>query len=496
MRAFAEAAGRFYQARPWQHLANEDLIVVDAPRAPKGMAHISVLGNGGQQFGFACFESRAAFERVLEMTDARHMRRAFGVTFGPVEDLPFDDVDLWEEHALPVAGPVAYPMAADIGRDAIRRPSARELTHMEALLRALADTTEADLDQARWDRQVETFDGPVTMSLSLPLLLEAEADDSPRASRGRRSGFVPNLAERGSVEIARFLEQREFASLDEINAALEEARQSGLFDQGAEEAAGRPLTPLEQAQELAYDAQEAEGRLRIKLARKALATSPDCADAYVVLGECAATPEAALDWYRQGIEAGERAIGSAFASLAGEFWGHLETRPYMRARLALAQTLYDLERLDEAIDHYRELLRLNPNDNQGARYLLLPALLEQGRDEDAEVLLGEYDGDIQAIWCFGAALWRFRSEGDGALARSELTSAVRRNPRVIDYLLDPDSMAGVMAPHFTLGSKEEAAYAAEELYDAFEKTIGAFDWLRAQEPRLRTRSKRKGKKKR
>src|SRR5260221_8438810 len=62
-------------------------------------------------------------------------------------------------------------------------------------------------------------------------------------------------------------------------------------------------------------------------------------------------------------------------------------RPYMRARLGLAQTLQSLGRDDEALNHYRELVRLNPNDNQGARYRLIVALLELDVDDDAGALL-------------------------------------------------------------------------------------------------------------
>ena len=59
----------------------------------------------------------------------------------------------------------------------------------------------------------------------------------------------------------------------------------------------------------------------------------------------------------------------------------------MRARFALAQALYQAGRRDEAIAHGRELLRLNPNDNQGVRYLLVHWLLETKRSDDAEALL-------------------------------------------------------------------------------------------------------------
>lgn len=297
-----------------------------------------------------------------------------------------------------------------------------------------------------------------------------------------------------SAEWARLFEGRSFESLDDANAEVQHAEADGVFEKDAAAAALRPLTPLEQAQELAYDAMEATGRLRTKLARRALALSTDCADACVVLGEESASPEEARDWYQRGVDAGARAIGADnFATLRGEFWGHLETRPYMRARLALAQALCELGQEKEALDHYRELLQLNPNDNQGVRYLLLPALLEHRQDADAERLLGEYDGDIQAMWPYARALRAFQLEGDGNRARAALKRAIGVNPFVVRYLLDPDAIPPDAPPHVALGSREEAAYVAEGLHTAFDVTPGALSWLQASGGRLDGPSKqRKG----
>jgi len=47
----------------------------------------------------------------------------------------------------------------------------------------------------------------------------------------------------------------------------------------------RELTPLERAQDLMYRAFDSTGEKRVTLARKALAISEDCADAYVLLAE-------------------------------------------------------------------------------------------------------------------------------------------------------------------------------------------------------------------
>ncbi|MEW5995961.1 MAG: hypothetical protein AB1744_16415, partial [Candidatus Zixiibacteriota bacterium] len=144
-------------------------------------------------------------------------------------------------------------------------------------------------------------------------------------------------------------------------------------------------TPVDQAQDIMYQAWDAaEPKRRVKLACKALEISEDCADAYVLLAEETATslPEA-IDLYRKGVEAGERAIGrEMFEEGIGHFWGILKTRPYMRARCGLAQCLWGTGQQMEAIEHYQEMLRLNPNDNQGIRYLLAACLLELDRDDD------------------------------------------------------------------------------------------------------------------
>ena len=488
LRAFADAAATFFRAAPWRHLTNEDLIVVNAPQVPKGMRHICVLGNAGQQFGLAFFESRQAFERIYTRPGAFPVRRAFGVTYGPIDDLPFADVDAWEDLGLPVVNPHGYPLAAELDSDGtMRRLNASELAAAEALLRALARAGEDELDSGSWQHVVETCAGAVTLELRLPHLLEAEGGKPS----GPKLGVMPRLAERATVRMARLFADQSFESLDEANAAIQRAEADGLLEKDPEAAAGRPLTALEQAQELAYDAMEATGRLKIKLARRALAVSLDCADACVILGEASASSQEARDWYQRGIDAGARAIGSEqFVVLQGEFWGHLETRPYMRARLALAQMLDELGRREEALDHYRELLRLNPNDNQGVRYLLLPALLEQHRAEEADRLLKDYAGDIQAMWPYAQALRAFQVDGDSASARAALRDAVRINPHVSRYMLDPDALPPDAPPHFALGSREEAAYVAEGLHAAYDATPGALSWIQAVGARLDRRPRR------
>src|SRR5712691_1619071 len=51
MRAFAAAARDFYQAAPWQHLSDADLIRVESPAVASGLRYLTVLGAPGPPFG-------------------------------------------------------------------------------------------------------------------------------------------------------------------------------------------------------------------------------------------------------------------------------------------------------------------------------------------------------------------------------------------------------------------------------------------------------------
>jgi hypothetical protein len=232
VRAFAEAAAVFHAAQPWDRLANEDLVAIDGEHVPPDLRFASVLGRSSELCGLSFFASRRAFERLFEETATQLVPdEANGVTFDTIESLPFADVDAWQDHALPVAAPDAYPLVAELRLDGpARRPTARELSFIEGVLRALAAATDDELDAGIWQARVETFDGPLDLRFSLPELLEAAAE----------------------------------------------------ADGDADTPSGR-TTPLQQAQQLADRAMDAPGRLRLKLARQALAISDQCADAWVIL---------------------------------------------------------------------------------------------------------------------------------------------------------------------------------------------------------------------
>lgn len=285
---------------------------------------------------------------------------------------------------------------------------------------------------------------------------------------------MPASMERTLADLTALLEEKDFDSIDEANAFLSEMMANG------EQPPHRAETPLARAQDLIYDAwEEPSERKRVQLARQALKLSPDCADAYVVLAEDSArTLAKAAELYAEGVAAGERALGpEIFEYEAGGFWGILETRPYMRARFGLADTLWELDRRDEAIDHLWAMLRLNPNDNQGLRYVLLGWLLERGEHAGVKRLLGQYRDEVSATWLYGAALHGFRDKGDNRRSRKLLHDALAANPYVPDYLLGWKQLPAQLPELIGLGDEREAVESAARLLVAWSETEGALDWL-------------------
>lgn len=136
---------------------------------------------------------------------------------------------------------------------------------------------------------------------------------------------------------------------------------------------------------MAHDAREAK-----KSFERGLRLDPDLANAYNGLAEVAilkGNAAAAEEYYRKAYEKAKARLGTE-EEKAFAWWGELRTRPYMRARKGLGLLLLEMRRYDEAIAEFKELLKRNPNDNQGVRYLVAPAFLLKG---DGEAALEEFE---------------------------------------------------------------------------------------------------------
>jgi tetratricopeptide (TPR) repeat protein len=308
------------------------------------------------------------------------------------------------------------------------------------------------------------------------------SDQQPKKRRGRAvppKSSVPasptnmrRANEQMLQNIGKLLQEREFGSAAEANDYLQQQLASGGIPTAA------AVNPLDRAQELMYDAWEATGARRVKLARQALEISPDCADAYVLLAEEARSLPEAKQLFEQGVRAGERALGpQMFEEDVGHFWGMIETRPYMRARAGLASCLWQLGERQVAIDHYVDMLRLNPGDNQGIRYVLANCLLRQGDDAALTKLLAAFKDDAMAEWQYTRALLAFRREGAGKKADAALKRALKQNMFVPAYLLGKKRLPRQLPGYIGFGDENEAVSYVAEALDVWRRTPGAIMWL-------------------
>lgn len=238
-------------------------------------------------------------------------------------------------------------------------------------------------------------------------------------------------------------------------------------------------TPLSKAQDLVYQAfDQPDPARRAEMAHEALKICPDCADALVLLAEQAPTRKEALDLYQRAVAAAERTLGpDIFRDEVGHFWGLLETRPYMRACEGLAHTLWILGHRDEAAERLQELLRLNPNDNQGVRYILADWLIDLNRDDELGRLLASFD-ESTAAWIYTRALSTFRQQGDSPEARTQLKAAQKANEYVPAMLLGEHPIPLEQPSYYQHGHEDEAIVYAQGGLSAWRSTPGALAWLR------------------
>jgi tetratricopeptide (TPR) repeat protein len=237
----------------------------------------------------------------------------------------------------------------------------------------------------------------------------------------------------------------------------------------------------ERAQRLVYDAWEAlTAEAEFDLMREALELDPTNVDALLYmlpLSEYEAEEE--IEALRNIVALGEKGL-RRFKEFAGRFWGFIETRPYMRARQMLAETLRVAGRIDEAIAEYEGMLTLNPNDNQGVRYHLLPYYLATNRFEQAAGLLAKYDEcEHNAVFAWGRVLLLFCRE-DMAEALTALAAARKQNPYMQGYIKGHRRLPSELPPGYSPGSREEAICFAEVLRGAWERHPKALAWLAAQ----------------
>lgn len=236
---------------------------------------------------------------------------------------------------------------------------------------------------------------------------------------------------------------------------------------------------LKRANHLLTMAFNSEGTERNTLARKALNANHDYVDAYIFLGDEAANTLDREQWYRMAVAAGRRVLGEDFLNEhEGEFWQIPKTRPFMDGLQGLADELLYQNREEEALLYYLELLRLNANDDQGARYAAFRIYAGRGLYQEGRELLQRFSNDTSPSWLYNDVLLTFLESGATDDAMAKLDKALISNSLICDLLLNPPDSINI--EQFDLGLVYEEADSFDYVISTahlWTEESGILDWM-------------------
>ncbi len=186
-----------------------------------------------------------------------------------------------------------------------------------------------------------------------------------------------------------FLKNNNVESIDEANDKLQKF--IGMYNNGEIEYEN---TPLDDAYEILEEAQNARNEKEaIKLAKKAYEKSPECFDAILFQCDLEENGIKRMKLLNDGLEFEKKRLTKEKyfdKENVGYFYAIFETRPYIRGLVIKAEYLLKEGKLSQAENICREVLRLNENDNLGARYLLMAIYATLEKENDMLKLYKKY----------------------------------------------------------------------------------------------------------
>lgn len=218
-------------------------------------------------------------------------------------------------------------------------------------------------------------------------------------------------------------------------------------------------TPKEKEQDLLQKAAEATStKKRIQLAEAALEIYPNSSDAYLILAEEAENEHEARASLKLGMDAGRRELGELFFEKnKGHFWELSETRPYIRICKSYAESCWFGGNGEEAAKTLEHILELNPEDNTGARYLLVAVYLYNNRLDDTDRMLKSFGkDDAAAAFAYDRIVLEYKRNGITSQLKMLYRIARNVNKHVPDYLLGGKRLPHSLPDFIGMGDANEA----------------------------------------
>lgn len=161
-------------------------------------------------------------------------------------------------------------------------------------------------------------------------------------------------------------------------------------------------------------------------------------------------------------------------------WGWIDNRPFLRACHGFALAYLARGNVGMALDVFRRILAVNPDDNLGIRALVVQCYFSLKRPEEVLAVCAEYPGDPMEQSLYGKALGLFQL-GRLEAARAALRQAVEELPLVAQELLKTRHRRprSLVPGHITYGGADQAYEYWREQGRFWNETPGAIEFLRA-----------------
>ena len=165
----------------------------------------------------------------------------------------------------------------------------------------------------------------------------------------------------------------------------------------------------------------------------------------------------------------------------GNFWGIVETRPYMRLRHAYMRTLMECRMLRRAAEECEEMLALCEDDNLGVRYDLmhLYAMLEE--EKPARAVMEKFHSEKETQMLLPFSILHFKlGHMDEALSALKRLSRVNKDTKKFLKAMMSEDIENVfpeMSPYGYRASCIEELFVEISSYPfLFENAFPYFDW--------------------
>ena len=189
--------------------------------------------------------------------------------------------------------------------------------------------------------------------------------------------------------------------------------------------------------------------------------------------------EMTIEDYQEYIDDFKKNVGDEFfKENEGNFWAIPETRTFMGCLFEQTLLFWQNNEKDKAINQLKYVLKLNPRDDQGVRYVLLAYLLELDMIEDAQSLMLSYGDDYSTYWSFCELLLDIKKQEDSAIIEMEFGMCVECNEYVVPYLIGDEKIPSDAVGSYDDGDRNEAIFYVQSAGDAWFNDKNALNTLK------------------